>query len=139
MSYCPECGNEVSKTDKRCSKCGYKLMPDDFENFKKNIKTNVDKSHHNIEFVLAIITMVLWVFSVSQSNDYSLMTSGLLSIVLIILIIGVIGAIVTRYYAKPGAITVLIVSLILIIFGISDIFLPIIFSIITLVVAFVLN
>ena len=139
MPYCPECGNEISITDKRCSKCGYKIMPIDINGIKEDIKTNVDRSHHNIEFILAIITMVLWVFSVSQSNGYSLVTSGLLSLVLIILVIGVIGAIVTRYYAKPGAITVLICSLVLIIFGINTVYLPILFSIITVVVAFVLN
>ena len=140
MAYCPECGNEVSISDKRCSKCGYKLVPGDFEEIKGEIKQKIDRSHHNIEFALAIITMVLWVLSISQSlNDYSYTGTGVLGIVILVLAIGIIGAIVTRYYAKPGAITVLIVSFILIIFGINPIVLPLIFSIITVVVAFVLN
>ena len=130
MPYCPECGNKTSITDKRCSKCGTKLME----------TPTPDPSHHNIEFALAIISIVLWGFAISISiNDYFFVSSGELLIVVGLLAIGIIGAIGTRYYAKPGAITVLIVGLIFVILGISDIFWPMVFSVITLIVAFYLN
>ena len=132
MPYCPECGNKTSITDKRCSKCGKKLT---------DVKPpKIDKSHHNIVFALAIITIVLTIFSVSQSlNDYSFAYSGLLLFVLVLLLIGIIGAILSRYYAKPGSIIVLITALVLILFGIRGMALAIVFSVITLVAAFVLN
>lgn len=132
MPYCPECGNKTSITDKRCSKCGQKLTV---------IEPPVpDKSHHNIVFALAIITLVLTIFSVSQSlNDYSFAYSNLLLFVLVLLLIGIIGAILSRYYAKPGSIIVLITIFMLILFGIRGMTLAIVFSVITVVVAFVLN
>lgn len=132
MPYCPECGNKVSITDKRCSKCGQKLTVIE--------PPGTDKSHHNIVFALAIITLVLTIFSISQSiNDYSFQYSGLLLFVLILILIDLIGAILSRYYAKPGSIIVLIATFMLILFGIHGMALAVIFSVITVVVAFVLN
>lgn len=142
--YCPECGNEVSITDKRCSKCGTKLDDNidskDFVDKIKGTPKDSNKTHHNIEFGLAIITIVLTVFSVSQSlNDYSFTNTNLLLFVLILIFIGIIGTIITRYFAKPGATIVLISCFLLILSGVKNMSLPIIFSVITIIVAFILN
>ena len=146
MPYCPECGKKVSITDKRCSKCGTKLSKDLFEDIPKpnefvsNASNIKERKYHNIEFALAIITIFISVFSVYYTlNTYSIeISSDLISLTLFLILIGVIAAIFTRYYAKPGAVILLIIGILLILTGLIGI-LPIIFFIITVVVAFVLN
>ena len=150
MPYCPECGKKVSITDKRCSKCGTKLSKDLFEDipnanqFVSQLNETTQKSnerkYHNIEFALAIITVVLTVFFITQSTySYSGMYSeNLLLIVLGLILLAIIAAIITRYFAKLGAILLLMVGVLLLLFG-FNIMLPMIFYVITAVVAFVLN
>ena len=147
MPYCPECGNKISITDKRCSKCGTKLPsatipgPDDIVKGVKIGSNNPEgKKRHNIEFVLAIITIVLAVLYISQSMDsYHFANIELVYFVLILVFVGVIGAIITRYYAKPGAIILLITIFMLVFCGIQNMYLAIIFAVITAIVSFVLN
>ena len=148
MPYCPECGKKVSITDKRCSKCGTKLSKELFEDIpnanefvsklndnKPNLK---ERKYHNIEFALAIITLVLTVYAISLLN-LTYMSSETVSFILLLLLIGVIAAIIIRYYAKFGAIILLLVGFILILGGPEVMALPMIFYIITAIVAFVLN
>ena len=146
MPYCPECGKKVSITDKRCSKCGTKLSKELFEDIPKpnefvsNINNTKERKYHNIEFALAIVTIILAVFSICQTlNTYSMeVSTDLITITLVLILIGVIAAILTRYYAKVGAVILLIIGIVLILSGLIGI-LPIIFFIITVIVAFVLN
>lgn len=148
MPYCPECGKKVSITDKRCSKCGTKLSKELFEDIpnanefvsklndnKPNLK---ERKYHNIEFALAIITLVLTVYAISLLN-LTYMSSETVSFILLLLLIGVIASIIIRYYAKFGAIILLLVGFILILGGPEVMALPMIFYIITAIVAFVLN
>ena len=146
MPYCPECGNKISITDKRCSKCGIKLTPDiisDTEEFIDNInpvKKGSSKKYNTIEFILAIIAVVLTVLSLSQAlSGYSLMEYNVLILVLILVLIGVIAAIITRYHAKIGSILLLVTIFIFVILGVQQMILPIIFAVATAIVAFVLN
>ena len=141
MPYCNECGNEVSATDKRCSKCGTLIEPiEQPPGVKKGQNEGSTRQYHNIEFALAIITVVLSVFAISQTNfDYAYIAPEILYAILFFIFIGIIGAILTRYYAKPGAIIVLITTFLLIFSGIPGMVLAVIFSGITLIVAFVLN
>ena len=77
---CPECGKKVSITDKRCSKCGTKLSKELFEDipnaneFVSNLNNNTqkikDRKYHNIEFALAIITVVLTVVSIYNNSPF---------------------------------------------------------------------
>lgn len=148
MPYCPECGNKVSITDKRCSKCGTKLSKELFEDIPKanefvsnlnvNPQRSKDRKYHNIEFALAIITLVLTVYAISLLN-LTYMSSETVSFILLLLFIGVIAAIIIRYYAKFGAIVLLLVGFILILGGPEVMALPMIFYIITAIAAFVLN
>ena len=150
MPYCPECGNEVSITDKRCSKCGTKITPDLFNDiptssdFFSNFTVNKPhdpnaKAYNNIEFILALIAVILAVLSVSNSsivNNYFITASQLIFVIFIPILIGLIGAFIVRYYAKTGAVILLISLIGLIIVGIYD-FLPLIFYILTIILCFV--
>lgn len=148
MPYCPECGKKVSITDKRCSKCGTKLSKELFDDipnpneFVSQLKENTpnikDRKYHNIEFALAIITVVLTVYSISQVLLTNNVSDSVIQFIFIMIIIAITAAIITRYYVKSGAILLLLVGFILILFGFNAI-LPILFFIITAVVAFVLN
>ena len=149
MPYCPECGKKVSITDKRCSKCGTKLSKELFEDIPKanefvsNLNDNTqklkDRKYHNIEFALAIITVVLTVISLSHSLNGYYVSESLVPLILLLILLAVIAAIITRYYAKLGAVILLIIGFLLILFGALYTIIPIIFYIITAVVAFVLN
>ena len=143
MPYCPECGNKVSITDKRCSKCGEKLALGTIGDGIKEtnpIKRNSSKKYHNIEFALAIITVVFSFFAVTSSYyDYSFMSSRLSLFVLLVILIGVIAAIVTRYHAKVGSIILLLTVFALILFGAQQMILAIVFAVLTAIVAFALN
>lgn len=144
MPYCPECGKEVSITDKRCSKCGTKLTdipePAVVKGKIEGMFGTSDKSHHNIEFAMAIFTIVLMVFSVSQySSKYSFTNPDVFFLMLFFVIIGILGAILTRYFAKPGALIVLGICIFFMILGLPGIFLAIIFAVLTVIIAFKLN
>ncbi len=151
MPYCPECGKKVSITDKRCSKCGTKLLKEFFDDtpkpnefvskLKDNTQNTNKRKYHNIEFALAIISIILTVIAIAQSTSgYSFVgQESVILFILLLIFIGVIAAIVTRYYAKFGAILLLIIGVLLILFGLVNTLLPMIFYVITVVVAFVLN
>ena len=151
MPYCPECGKKVSITDKRCSKCGTKLLKEFFDDnpkpnefvskLKDNTQNTNKRKYHNIEFALAIISIILTVIAIAQSTSgYSFVgQESVILFILLLIFIGVIAAIVTRYYAKFGAILLLIIGVLLILFGLVNTLLPMIFYVITAVVAFVLN
>ena len=148
MPYCPECGNEVSRSDKRCSKCGTLLTSDFFANIPKaeNLVSNITatkpkdpnkRNYHNIEFILAIIAVILSVYSISLLPlDYNIVATNLIFLVVIPIILGVIGAFVVRYYAKTGAIILLITVISLVFIGVYD-FLPLLFYVITIILCFV--
>ena len=74
MPYCPECGKEVSITDKRCSKCGKKLSKELFEDIPKpnefvsslndDSKNLTNKKYDNSEIAVAIIVIVLAIIGI---------------------------------------------------------------------------
>ena len=84
MPYCDNCGNRVSITDKRCSKCGNKLdsIPPIVEP-NETILTRIKRffspePYHNIEFILALIGVLLSVLAIPNSfNSYSYAYSNL--------------------------------------------------------------
>ena len=140
MRYCDQCGNEVSYTDKRCSKCGNKLTSEPPIGTPKDdwIGSIRSPEYHNIEFILAIIAIILTVLSIPSSiNDYSFTYNGFLIYVLISLFVAVIGTIVIRYHAKIGAIILLIASFSLIFFGLYNMYLALIFFIMAAILAFI--
>lgn len=143
MPYCHECGNKISATDKRCSKCGTLVDLDEpvDEDNKINDEVKISSSkYNNIEFALAIVAIVLSVFAVSQSiADFSYFDPIVIYFILFIILIGIIGAILIRYFAKPGAIILLIVGFMLVLSGIQNMILPIIFYVVVAIVAFVRN
>lgn len=143
MPYCDECGNKVSVTDKRCSKCGKKL---DIVGIDTDVGEPINKikqflspePHHNIEFILALIGVLLSVLSIPDSlNSYAYTYSDLFLFVLIALFVAVIGAILIRYHAKIGAVVILISGFSLVLFGIQGMALALVFFIIAAVLAFV--
>ena len=140
MPYCDECGNEVSITDKRCSKCGNKLSPvpgpeDIFAKIKRFFSP---EPYHNIEFIIAIIAVIFTVLMIPNSiNGFSLSSSNIFIYILIALLVAVIGAIIIRYYAKIGAILILFAAFSLILFGIQGMFFALIFYIIAAILAFI--
>ena len=146
MPYCEQCGNEVSVTDKRCSKCGNKLnyIPnsEDVSNGIDNIFTRIKRffssnPHHNIEFILALIGIVFIVLSIPQIMDnYGFQYANLLQYILIVMISEIIGVIVIRYYAKIGAIILLIATFLLFTFGVMS-GIGLIFIIIAIILAFI--
>ena len=146
MPYCEQCGNEVSVTDKRCSKCGNKLnyIPntEDVSNGIDNIFTRIKRffspnPHHNIEFILALIGIVFIALSIPQIMDnYGFQYANLLQYILIVMISEIIGVIVIRYYAKIGAIILLIATFLLFTFGVMS-GIGLIFIIIAIILAFI--
>lgn len=148
MPYCPECGKKVSITDKRCSKCGTKLSKELFEDIPKanefvsqlndNTQKTKNRKYHNIEFALALITVILTALSISITSETYYMSENVLLLFIIFIFVGIIAAIITRYYAKTGAIILLLVGVMFTLSGFIGI-IPIIFYIITVVAAFYLN
>ena len=139
MPYCDECGNEVSITDKRCSKCGSELNPIPKVDFVTKIKNFLSpEKYHNIEFILALIAVVLSVLAIPSSfNSYSYTYSDLLILILVALFVAVLGAIIIRYHARTGAIIILIAGFALVLFGMQSMFLPLIFYIFAAILAFI--
>ncbi len=146
MPYCDQCGNEVSVTDKRCSKCGNKLnyIPnsEDLSNGIDNIYTKIKRflspnPHHNIEFILSLIGILFIVISISLIMDnYGFQYSNLLQYIIILMFIDIIGVIVIRYYAKIGGIILLITTFLLFILGVT-VGIGLVFIIIAVILAFI--
>lgn len=147
MPYCDQCGNKVSITDKRCSKCGNKLdslpTPDDVSNGIEGIFTKIKRffstePYRNIEFILALIGFVFILFSLPEAMSiYGFASSDFFKYLIIALIADFIGVIVIRYYAKIGAVIILIASFSIFILGVMDIGFAFVFIIIAAILAFV--
>lgn len=147
MPYCDNCGKEVSITDKRCSKCGNELNPivpdGGVDGGINGIITKIKRffspqPHHNIEFILAFIAVLLSVLSLPYSlSNYSYMHQDLTFLILFLLFVAVVGAIIIRYHAKVGAVIILLAGFSLVLFGMQGMFLALIFYIIAAILAFV--
>ena len=146
MPYCEQCGNEVSVTDKRCSKCGNKLnyIPnsEDVSKGVDNVYTKIKRfispnPYHNIEFILALIGIVFIAISIPQiTANYTIQLSNFLHYIILLMFTDIIGVIVIRYYAKSGAIILLIATFLLFILGVMSV-IGLIFIIIAVILAFI--
>lgn len=102
MAYCPECGAEVSITDKRCSKCGTRLPAGNIPN-PSNVKNSIipKSDKNNAEFILALIGFMLSLLSLFTINYYS---SGFFIVFGVTILISLLGAYVIRTHARAGAV-----------------------------------
>ena len=110
MPYCPRCGSEVDENKNFCQKCGEQLNSQAVRNTHiNNFKKWYSKRHNNLEFLLALIALILAVMSISQFFT-SLLLGGdnIITFILIVVIVAVIATVLTRYHAKTSYVMLLI-------------------------------
>ena len=140
MPYCPRCGSEVDENKNFCPKCGKQLNSEAVRNTPiNNFKKWYSKRHNNLEFVLALIALILAVMSISQFFTLVPLTSNIITFILIVIIVALIATVFTRYHARTGSLMLLISLLVLFALGFGNLSGAILFAVIAVVVSFVLN
>ena len=141
MPYCPRCGSEVDENKNFCQKCGEQLNSQAVRNTHiNNFKKWYSKRHNNLEFVLALIALILAVLVISQFfTIIPLGGDNLITFLLIVMVVAVISTVLTRYHARTGSLMLLISLLVLFVMGFGNLSGAVLFAVIAVVVSFVLN
>lgn len=134
VSYCPECGFEVSiEEEDFCTRCGYNLMEPDDDEPEPPIK----KSKRTLEFTLTLIAFILTIIGIliALINYNSYYNANIMD-ALFSAIIGVFSAIIIRNYPKIGAIISIVAGFFIFVTNIPFNIIILLFYIISAVLCF---
>lgn len=125
MPSCPNCNAKVAFDDKRCRKCGCKLeSPIPKFNWKR------------VEFILAVIAVFLTLLSFPSGTGFFGFS---ILIHCLVILFGIIGAFTIKKYARSGAVILMFSLIFLFVSNPIGAFLPAVFYILAIILAFVKN